>query len=274
MTERAFVVHGGQFDGKALLGGDRWNEPAIPIETSMIGRLYVVALASAALAFSQSAKQINGSKVVIEAPVAGEDILKVISDLKRAGASPKSEFETTAAFEARIASVPEKFKKQMVFPLVAGSDNIVRYNADQGMVSVSLFPSFPISGSQVLHVLPLRRVVHEYPPYMASNSFGVTKPISRKVVEEQGIEIGSARIIGLQFPLDAARASVVKPLLCFAIQGAVSQALVYSGTTRHTPTMSEPSDSALAGEYVPVAVTQLLAIDVRDGSIVATIPLR
>jgi hypothetical protein len=274
------MVHGGQFDAKVFLEGGHWNEPAIPSGTGMIGRLYVVALVSASLAFPQSAKQINGSKVVIEAPVAGEDILKVIADLKRAGASPKSEFETTGAFEARIANVPEKFKKQMVFPLVLGASQEITYNADLGVFSVNVSPSFPISGSQVsgshvLEVLPLRRVVHEYPPYMASNSFGMTKPISRKVIEEQGIEIRTAaRLIGLQFPLDSARASNVKPFLCLAVQGAISQALVYSGTLRHAPTMSEPADSSVAGEYVPVTVTQFLAIDIRDGSLVAAIPLR
>ncbi len=190
------------------------------------------------------------------------------------GASPKSEFETTDAFEARIADVPEKFKKQMVFPLVLGASQSIRYNADRGLISVGLFESFPISGNRVLQVLPLRRVVHEYPPYMASNSFGVTKPISRKVVEEQGIEMGHTRVIGLEFPLEAQRARIVKPFLCFAVQGTVSQALVYSATSRHAPTMSEPSDSVVAGEYVPVTVSQFLAIDIRDGSLVAAIPLR
>jgi hypothetical protein len=208
--------------------------------------------------------------------VQGADISKIIAGLKalKGGAAPaRGEFETAEAFEARIQAVPENLKKPMVFPVVLG-EGTIRYDADQQRVFIDLPMDTHVLGPTSINTIGMRRVFTTQPSYVASNAFGVTKPISRGLMEERGIAIQAASLFGLSFEMEPSRAEKIKPLLCLAVQGVIDRAVVYSVEERHAPTMAEPKDTTITGEYVSVFAWYVLAIDIRDGSIVATVPLQ
>jgi hypothetical protein len=224
-------------------------------------RFLCVALCLPSLFGWQKAHRAPQNKTVIEAPVEGANIVQLISQFKKAGGVPRTEFETTAAFQQR-SSLPESLQDAMVFPLVMGADQSIDYSADKEMLLVSVFTRYTASAGQVI---ALRRVVQFLPPYMGSNAFGVSKPITRKVIEEQGIAVPEFRpLIGLKAHMSVADAQKNKPLLCLAIAGTISQAVVYSDTSRHEPTIQDPIDSVVNGEYIRVRPTHVVALSVID----------
>jgi hypothetical protein len=224
---------------------------------------------------SASTKPASAKPLVVESVVQGADISKIIAELKalKGGASgARGEFETSAAFEARI-QVPENLKKPMVFPVVLG-EGAIRYDVDQQRVFIDLPTYRHFLGPTWIDTIGMRRVFTTQPTYMASNAFGVTKPIFRGLMEERGIAIQAAPLSGLSFEMEPSRAEKIKPLLCLAVQGVIEHAVVYSVEERHAPTMAEPKDTTITVEYVWVFAQYVLAINILDGSIVATIPLQ
>jgi len=164
----------------------------------------------------------------------------------------------------------------MIFPLALATSQKFAYNADDGLMRVNVFVEYQFISNEPLRVLLLRQLIETYPPHVTPNTFGVTKPISRGLMEQKGIAIQQVQLIGrgLTFPIEAARARAVKPFLWVAFGGFIARALVYSLIEHHNPTMAEPADYTILREYVPFTAREILAIDSRDGSIVATIPIQ
>jgi len=213
----------------------------------------------------------RGQVVVLDPPVQGDDIGKIISILKAGGGRTKGEFETTAEFMARSNSIPANLRSEMVFPVVVvpGQNNIF-YNADRGKMSVSLIPDFHYPAGSTL---ALHRVIKNLPPYEASNALGAKRLISRSYISEQGIRIRDANLIGLSFAMERGEAQELKPFLCIAVAGTINKSVVEVTSSRHAPLMTEPNDTTTEGEYVSVALDRVVVIDKRNGHIVATIAL-
>jgi hypothetical protein len=215
---------------------------------------------------------VHAQSTVSDTPVKGADITKIIARLKLANGKPKGEFETTAEFNARAAMVPQDLSKPMVFPLVLGGDQSITYNADRRKMYVYI--SLGLHYPDTKHVtMPMHRVITTLAPYRASNAFGVAKTISKGAMKEQGIAMQPVELVGVSFDIEPAAAQRVKPFLCLGVSGVITSAAIQIFNERHTPTMTEPADTTVDGEYVQVNVSHLLVMDVRDGSYVATIPL-
>jgi hypothetical protein len=142
------------------------------------------------------------------------------------------------------------------------------------MVNIQMATEIRIAGGGLIYTIATRKTIKKLPPYTAINGFGASRPISRSNIEEVGIAVTFEAWQDISFSLAPDKAEKLKPRLCVAVQGAIDRGIVYHGKSRHEPTMAEPDDLSFQGQYISVRASQILAINVTDGSIVAAIPIR
>lgn len=207
----------------------------------------------------------------------GADMPTLISALRKASGGPKSEYETWVDFKARISKVPDNLRNAMVFPLSSGAGHSFTYNAElsEMLVTVGLDTRM-YDGIIPLSTISVSRTLRPCPPFTASNLFGVTKSIACGSIEEQGIstQLDPIAVTTLSFKMTAEDARRMKPFLCLAISGIIVESLVYHLSQQHEPTMAEPNNFTISGDYIRVYPSHVMVMDIRSGHLIAAIPVR
>jgi len=225
---------------------------------------------------SKSTKPVSAkAESVLEAPVEGDDIVKLIDSLLNSGAdAAKGEFETTADYESRRRALSETFTgKAFIFPLPLTEQSIVKYDADRGRMLFSISSNlFSSNVDARLPTIAVKRKIPKSGTYTASNAFGVRKEITVGGFMEDGLVVANNSPIsdralqsGWEFQADPQHASEMKSSLCLAIVGRVAEPRVISIPWRHAPTITEPYDSMHVGRYVPFLVQEVRVLDSRTG---------
>lgn len=218
---------------------------------------------------------------VIEPPLQGPDIPGMITRLRKlGGGNRKGEYETTAAFKQRIATVPDDLRGPMIFPVILDElGPSIFYNADRQRLYVHVPVHLNLFiGSMNTSTVILRRKISALPGYLAENGFGVKKPVAKQINDEMGLFFDApgrgGQFLSVEMQMTPEDAQKWKPFLCTAVVGQLTEGIVYESSYNHTPTMQEPWDSLDKGQFIKVALSHLMILDRRNGKDFATFPLR
>ena len=189
----------------------------------------------------------------------GQDTRTAVAALARSSPGPKSEFETTAQYETRMASFMAR-RQQYVFvndprvdALRDDSDSDFerfKYNADKQMLTRTVILSTGTEGA------PFELKVDMTPTgqYVATNAFGVRKLVHRfeKNVYElcvtekpeifDGALGGSEWLVRIKLPMKATEAMVLRDNLRIALVCTVSEPNIKQDGWRTEATITEPSE--------------------------------
>lgn len=227
----------------------------------------------------------------------GHDPEAVITVLKQSDANtPKSEFETTAQYEARQKeSHPDSRTLVFVFgdpeqrTTTIGQGPAFKYDADTQIMSAGLVSRERSFGHQVVnskkfHTLTATHVLRSRKEYVGTNAFGASVTITEIRIDEYGIILENfsdvfAPGVGplnrltheveaqISLPMSIDMAKELKPNLRLAIICRLNEAKVYRDFALQTPTISDPYDSYTQKYYASVTPEQLMVFDQKTGKI-------
>jgi hypothetical protein len=232
------------------------------------------------------AKQIALLQKSVSPGFLGEDIRTAVATLARSSPGPKSEFETTAQYEARVASFMAR-RQQYVFVNNPTADALrdapdsdcehFKYNADEQMLTrtVSLFTTAEGAAFELkVDIMPTGQ-------YVATNAFGVRKLVRRfeKNVYELRVTKkpeffeeavgGGEWLLKIKLPMRATEAMVLKSTLRIVLVCTVSEPDIRRGQWRTEATITEPSEVHVHTKGLPVRIDKLFVFDRRTGRIMA-----
>jgi hypothetical protein len=227
----------------------------------------VVALAQDAT-FRDSAP-IGNNTTQVGPAFAGDSIESLVKDITT-NAAPKSEFETTAAYEAR-RNAARRDGAAFVFVLDSGKD-LFTYDADSGTMMTSLPISketFYLEPNHPEHtVLTLRRIERSSREYIGSNAYGAKANVSSHLFDEYGVVVNQSLLSTLMSPpMDASNAKDTKPYLRAAVACTLLAGPVMRNVSGHEATISNPFEFYVQQQYLPVTVTEILLFDERTGNV-------
>lgn len=216
----------------------------------------------------------------------GNDIKGVISIFKRTLPGPKSEFETTAGYAARIASFKASQPK-FIFVLDPGLNPIssddfgkLEYDADRQLMSrtITLSPG---------HTLGFRSDNSAIGQYIASNAFGVHSVVRRYKIDEFGLVVKEKSDLiqaddlcsscedefttwsmKIAFPIAVADAAALKDDLRIAFVCTVVGPRLETDNGTISPTITEPQEIQYRKTRLPVRIDGLFVFDSRTGDFV------
>jgi hypothetical protein len=217
----------------------------------------------------------------------GHDIKAVVASIERSSPGAKSEFETTAQYEAREASFKARLQQEYVFvndPSVDGHPTddfddigIFTYDADAKLMlrKITMF------GSSMGTVL-LRSSTTAAGQYIGTNAFGVRKIISRYnkivyslVVKRRGGPIATDSYdnwsIAIEIPMEMPEAIALKSRLRVAFVCTVSGQEIEHDDQITKPTVTEPMEIHWHIRSLPVEINTVWVFDVRTGHILKTL---
>lgn len=222
----------------------------------------------------------------------GHDIVAISDYIKQAPAlAPKSEFETTAAYEARRASFPrEKLTgninadSHLAFVIdeerLRGSAEEFRYNADAGVLKVSLTgrgEKFFLERNQPeMQTVTIRSSIQSSEKYMASNAFGAKVEVTDIYSESYGLSFSSpswvfersyafSQVVTMAPEL----ASKIKADLRFLIVCRLQEPWYLHSATGHDATIDNPVKVTEGLNFLQVLPEQIWIVDVRSGEIIS-----
>jgi hypothetical protein len=191
-----------------------------------------------------------------------------IEQLFQTGSGPKSEFETSAQYEAR-RNATRANGKSLVLLLDDARDNLFKYDADAGMMSATIPTSrvhFLLEPKQPTHtVISVHTMKHE-DEYVGQNAYGAAKHISRTRGDMYGVIISQNFNRPLVFPLDPATARDTKPFLHVGFACTLLDDTPLKNLSYHEPTISAPYDTAIMQHFVPVTINEVFVFDARTGA--------
>ena len=230
-------------------------------------------------------------------PIPNTDDLEVLlRQFAAAGTKTKSEFETTAQFEARIKqSRPAGRTYAFVYGSYASSGSASQalpeevqlmtqrfppsfaYNADEGIMTTTLSPD-----------LTLKVVVRRVDSEIGQNSFGATTNFQSVLFDEFAVNASKASVywindkfhrdaaypglerIKLSFPLSVEQAREIKPYLRIVLAGTVSGTEVHCSPYREAATLRIPVQRDRQRCAIDFDITELRIVDARTGKEVTT----
>jgi hypothetical protein len=184
-------------------------------------------------------------------------------------AAPKSEFETTPAYEAR-RNASKMDGSAFVFVFDSQKD-FFTYDAD----SATMMAPLPITtnkfylepNSPEYTVLTLRRLELSSREYVGSNAFGATVNVSSHLYDEYGVVTNQPLVTALAFPMEVSIAKDAKSYLRVALACTLLGGEVHRDVAGHEATISDPYETHVQKQYLPVTVTELFVFDERSGNV-------
>jgi hypothetical protein len=218
-----------------------------------------------ALTASAAFGQTNGPGE--NAAVKGDNIESLVETLKT-NALPKSEFETTEMYEARLQN-SRKDGSTFKFVLDAAPKTFT-YDADSGMMQVSV----PVEDHIFLGQTPSKRPVinvhfvqRSERKYTGSNAFGAQAEVTSTMTDFYGVSLDQSIESPLLFPMDAVAAQSVKPFLRFGFVCTLTGNTVVEDTFANSPTIDFPYGIYHRYKYVSGLITEIFVVDSRDGRV-------
>jgi hypothetical protein len=214
----------------------------------------------------------------------GHDIRTVVTLLERSSPGSKSEFETTADFEARTNST-NPTQKQYVFvndpavdshPVDRYNDGgLFTYDADQQSFSRTI-KMFYVGGLFVL-----RSNISAKGQFVAMNAFGVRKVVNRfeknvyelRVTQQSDVieAENSYWYVRIRVPVKVEDAIAVKSYLKIALVCTVTESEVEHEDQIIEATIAEPREIQWHEKRLPVRIDKLWVFDSRTGHILTTL---
>ena len=243
--------------------------------------LPVIAITVAVVALAQGSSQQTAGQCLMcrtaPAPVAapaerlgstftGDSIEALVQAIKKKSV-PKSEFETTAAYEARLNG-ERRDEGTFVFVL---DQRQFSYDADAEMMTASISMNKRKFSSEPDHpeywVLSVRHVLGSRTEYVGSNAFGVEAAVSSTISQDFSVILEQSLEPDLFLPMNPTTAQDVKPHLRTGLTCTLSSDKVFQDFSRHEPTISDPIDDFITYSFVPVTVREMFVFDKRDGTV-------
>jgi hypothetical protein len=214
----------------------------------------------------------------------GHDIRAVIRRIEESPlAKPKSEFETTAQYTARISAFRDK-DFQYVF-VMGSDDEQFEYNADERMLTsswVTFGERMPeVEGLPGQNVLLIRQDVTGTTHYVGVNAFGVQKNVTVRSVDEYNLILVDRNGIfkqdptygydeaPIRLPMNADQARDLKPNLRIAIVCTVTSPRVYETWEEDKATLTIPLETYTHTRFIAIRPDQVWVFDSRTGRIVS-----
>jgi hypothetical protein len=223
---------------------------------------------------------------------AGHDVQALCVALQQ-GTPVKGEFETTAAFDARvqaaranplIGTVTSESILAFVIPRLTSL-----YDADSGV----LFVKVPLEDpEEATPRSPTRRALFltetkTSSTYVGTNAFGVASEVTRIRGNLFGLTfdnmdaftlplralnlpwpgLGIGAILGAQMPLDPQTAMNLKPNLALLAVGKLTSRTAFEGRFTHEPTRDSPDDIILLHHMLDIHLMSLWAYDATTGRV-------
>jgi hypothetical protein len=247
-------------------------------------------LASVALAFGQTAT--SAADKAARQPAAqakqrpdfiADDIEGVINTMATTGAArPKSEFETTEQYEARLLQFASASKQDFVFLLGVGSDNgdavSFEYDADSQTMTANMWGVLPwlrhggpSAKRPQLQVEVKDRLVGSR-QYVGSNAYGVKRIVSVREHDKFGLALNGDGVLSgrgprFSWPMTIEEAKAAKPFLRAAVRCVQYAPTIYKDEGHAEPTIDSPYEFITHYYFLPVLVEQVWIFDVRSGKI-------
>ena len=208
-----------------------------------------------------------------------EKVRAIVSSLRPRKDWRKSEFETEADYEARIAVPDERQIISIPLPQEGTTNSLLKYDADSKKISLIvggiscgfLWVDSGESGSHCRVILSKRKLSSR--TYVGANSFGVKKLVTSSRFEDvglifypfEGFRISRA---SFEWDMEPEEARKIKPFLSVAVICRRTQDRLFISSKSSEATISYPYESEDDIYLVPVAAVQFVLYDSRDGRIV------
>jgi hypothetical protein len=228
----------------------------------------------------------------------GVDPEILYNELERRSKERKGEFETTAAFNARIVKLESSplvgaitRESPIALALSTGAGLLdsakSRYVADRGVLVISLETTAAVIGIKAdmdKRSLRLRRVFHPSKTYIGQNAYGAKVAVEETFVdmfelivenfnefERRGARgsLTYQRIITAEIPMTAAEAMTVKPNLRVLALVKLVNPYFLTGYITQKPTISKPRDTFVVYQYLVGNVYEFWIYDYASGRIYA-----
>jgi TonB family protein len=235
---------------------------------------------------ASGAKQ-NGAAAPVATPTRpafSDDITAVFRAVKASGlAGPKSEFESTAQYEARLASWKGGTKKY-VFVVEKNEESVMNgykfeYDADSQEMRLTVGSEYVVSDT-----IQMRSDRTALGTYVGSNAYGVKRTITRMVEYTYFVSIYSSSPFELfskdQFDIlkpaqfnwrmDPTAARATKDSLRIAFLGTIPSPEATEETSLTEPTISRPRQILVYSRTLPFSLEELRVLNSRTGATVAS----
>lgn len=195
----------------------------------------------------------------------------------------KSEFETTAEFESRLAAWEATgAMRKYVFVVDREVDTYsLDYDADAREMHVTIGKEHLIADT--VQVTSTRAVLGTY---VGTNAFGVKKTIERTVEDSYCVRLAPSSPFSLyrdgelarqprkfEFPIDpieAIEARAIKPYLRIALVGRISSPEATEEEYLRQPKLNDPVESLIRTRTLPFSLDELRILDIRTCRTVAS----
>lgn len=219
----------------------------------------------------------------------GHDIVAVIRELAGSPLNkPKSEFETTVEYTARIKRLMDSRERRYTFVLNAFLYDDAAYDADREIMTakVEAHQLFLFDASDSISdrpALELTEILRSKGAYVGKNAFGVSAQVTRTVTDEFGLAllddddelfsqadgaIGD-RSVSTEIEMPANEAKLIKPFLRFALVCTLDNPTVYTNTDTSSATISNPREVKVLRHYILVRPDELWVYDARSGNVLS-----
>lgn len=172
-------------------------------------------------------------------------------------------------YEARRQTVMGTFK------FVADADpKTFSYDADTKLMQVSvpvgdhIFLGQSVPKRATINVHAIKRSERKY---IGSNAFGAQADVTSTITDFYGVLVSQSIESPLLFPIDAIAVQSVKPFLRFGFICTLAGNTVVEDTFANAPTIELPYGIYHHYSYVPVMITELFAVDSRDGKVLVQV---
>jgi hypothetical protein len=218
-----------------------------------------------------------------------DDYTTVVKQLReRAKALVKSEYETTAQYEARKEGFTAKYPDLLKPRTFVFSNEIlyrkwkrlshyeyIQYQADEQRVSVRLSPDDTDTISPGFKVYRLDEKITPLGTYVGSNAYGAKVRIKKENVHWPCLAIMTSFVPPkeLLFEYKGRFNASRKPELAIAVTGVLEEPFLFESTTYHEPVFDSPFDQKYTEACVAMMPQRFVLFDVKTGEILGTIDM-
>jgi TonB family protein len=221
-------------------------------------------------------------------PAFSDDITAVFRAVKASGlAGPKSEFESTAQYETRLASWKGGTKKY-VFVVEKNEESVMNgykfeYDADSQEMRLTVGSEYLVSDT-----IQMRSDRTALGTYVGSNAYGVKRTITRMVEYTYFVSLYYSSPFELfskdqydilkpaqfNWRMDPTAARATKESLRIAFVGTIPSPEATEETSLTEPTISRPRQILVYSRTLPFSLEELRVLNSRTGATVASFPDR
>ena len=220
----------------------------------------------------------------------GLDLFRAFEAVKKSGFRPKSEYETTADFEARKpvdAELPLygnlKFGSNIAVVLMGeGSAMTQRYNAESKELVVTLepksiysLPSFQVPYPYRLQSWRANRLAQKMGTYSGVNAFNRKALVTRMLVTNFGVLFVGHQYMSentLTVPMDAQEAARNRNAIAVLAVGKLFAPFAHEDVRTEAPTIDFPTEILERSRLALMDVSELWVFNYRTGQIYKKFP--